>query len=870
MKPQSDTSLEAAIQAMKADQPEDSQVITAAQRLAGRLGIESPAAILSDTIRGCSDVQQMLPAYHAGAVAANRALVIEAHLKECSMCRSVNARGGAPALVDWSTPRAAKPSVIRPRALAWGLAAAAAMLVTASFVYRVYWQIPPGVRAQVESVDGSAYRINAAGGDDPVGPGSVLKEGEELRTSGGGHAVVRLSDGSRVEVNQRSEFSVGARGHNMTIALDNGAVIVRAAKRSSGHLYIKTPDCRVAVTGTVFSVDSGIKGSRVAVIEGTVHVLHAGMDTVMHAGDQVTTSDNLSPVPVEQQIAWSRDRDQYLVLLAQFSTLQHRLEQIPLPDAKYTSDLLPRVPADTLLYVSVPNLGEFVSQANSIFHDQLEKSPALQQWWNRGHNPSTAELDTLVEKLHGMSQYLGDEIVLVGLNNSTRPEVAVVADLKQGGLAEFLKTEMPASDPMHGFIVLGPQDLASSSTAGGQTKAAFALVREHEVVFSGSLATLRRIHAQLDSGASGFAGSEFGQQIAAAYERGSGFILAADLHEMTSKIAMTRPRGKMAALDNSGMSDMRYLIAEHRETNGETVNHLNLHFAGARQGVASWLGSPAPIGSLDFVTPNASLVVALLTKDPSQIVDDMIAMATKEDGSAPKGLSEAEEKLQINLRDDLAATLGGDALLALDGPVLPTPSWKAVIEVRDSEHLEKTLERLVEASRNQPTTKNQHEVAIEWKDLGAQRYYTVRDVKTGTEVANYTFADGYMILAPNRALLMEALHAHTVGDTLARSSAFKALLPKDTNENYSAVAYQNLSPVLTPLLSQVGGQAAVAVQQLAADSKPTAVCAWGQESGIEAASNSKLFGFDFLTLGSLMKDWNQHGSQSVRDSHGSN
>jgi hypothetical protein len=219
-------------------------------------------------------------------------------------------------------------------------------------------------------------------------------------------------------------------------------VIVRAAKRSSGHLYIKTPDCRVAVTGTVFSVDSGIKGSRVAVIEGTVHVLHAGMDTIMHAGDQVTTSENLSPVPVEQQIAWSHDRDQYLVLLAQFSTLQHRLEQIPLPDAKYTSDLLPRVPADTLLYVSVPNLGEFVSQANSIFHDQLEKSPALQQWWSRGHNPSTAELDTLVEKLHGMSQYLGDEIVLVGLNNSTRPEVAVVADLKQGGLAEFLKTEI--------------------------------------------------------------------------------------------------------------------------------------------------------------------------------------------------------------------------------------------------------------------------------------------------------------------------------------------------------------------------------------------------------------------------------------------
>ena len=31
----------------------------------------------------------------------------------------------------------------------------------------------------------------------------------------------------------------------------------------------------------------------------------------------------------------------------------------------------------------------------------------------------------------------------------------------------------------------------------------------------------------------------------------------------------------------------------------------------------------------------------------------------------------------------LAATMGGDIAIALDGPVLPVPSWKVVIEVSD-------------------------------------------------------------------------------------------------------------------------------------------------------------------------------------------
>ena len=115
----------------------------------------------------------------------------------------------------------------------------------------------------------------------------------------------------------------------MTVTLDNGSVIVQAAKRVSGHLYVKTPDCRIAFTETIFSVNAGIKGSRVAVLQGSVHVMHDGIDTLIQAGGQVATSGNLGAAPVEEQIAWSHDRDKYLTLLAQLPVLQSQVNPIP-------------------------------------------------------------------------------------------------------------------------------------------------------------------------------------------------------------------------------------------------------------------------------------------------------------------------------------------------------------------------------------------------------------------------------------------------------------------------------------------------------------------------------------------------------------
>ena len=250
---------------------------------------------------------------------------------------------------------------------------------------------------------------------------------------------------------------------------------------------------------------------------------------------------------------------------------------------------------------------------------------------------------------------------------------------------------------------------------------------------------------------------------------------------------------------NSGIEDLRYLIAEHRETNGTPDNHLNLQFSGTRQRVASWLGSPAPIGSLDFVTTECGRRGGRCFEGP----DSDCGRHHRHDRArapAASAWTRRRPKLEHRYSQRSMANLGGEFLLALDGPVLPTPSWKAVIEVNDSAQFEITLERLVQTVNSHAQGANAHPVAIDPSQVGGQSFYAVHDVTTGAVVAEYTFSDGYMIVAPTRALLMDALQTHDSGTRWAVRQASRRCCRWIRMRTIPRVAYQNLGPVLTPLL----------------------------------------------------------------------
>ena len=75
-----------------------------------------------------------------------------------------------------------------------------------------------------------------------------------MRTGGASRAVLRLGDGSLVEMSERAELSVTARGRDTTIHLMRGRIIVQAAKRRSGHLRVASGDCTVSVTPALSTV----------------------------------------------------------------------------------------------------------------------------------------------------------------------------------------------------------------------------------------------------------------------------------------------------------------------------------------------------------------------------------------------------------------------------------------------------------------------------------------------------------------------------------------------------------------------------------------------------------------------------------------
>jgi hypothetical protein len=534
--------------------------------------------------------------------------------------------------------------------------------------------------------------------------------------------------------------------------------------------------------------------------------------------------------------SWAEELQKNPELQAALSRLiarwQHELQY---PKPRNESPLLALLPASTMYFAAFPNYGDAASQALQIFQEELQKSPTLRDWWQRGPEQAAGgpSLENSLEKICQLSQYLGDEIVVSGTIESSHSRLLIVSQVRKPGLKNVLQQTLNEIDSKSkGYVrVIDPQELtAEGDHLSGE--GLVVLVRPDYVVASSDLQTLRSFNAQLDRGAREFGATAFGQRIAQAYNDGVTVLEAADLHRLLSQVPLGGGKNQ-AIFQSTGFADMKYLVWEHRATTGQPVSQAELSFMGPRHGIASWLAAPAPLGSLDFLSPNAILAGAVQLKDPGQILDDVMEIANTSNPAASAALALLQQASNLSVKDDLLGHLGGEIGFEVDSANTQMPVWKVLLRVNDPGRLQQTLTTLLAMARAES----------EQSEDGGITYYTVRipSPKKPVEIS-YAFVDGYLIVSGNHEGIANAIRLHDSGESLGKSKRFLAALPPGHPSGVSAVLYEDPVAMMAQSMQQLAPSLSGQISQLAgAERPPLLFCAYGEETAIQEASTSVTF-----------------------------
>jgi ferric-dicitrate binding protein FerR (iron transport regulator) len=846
--------------AQAAQDPDPQQVEAAAARVWAKLSQEAragaPAAapVMAQAaeashggLQGCEDFQALIPAYLRGELSPARALLVEDHTRNCVPCRRAlrEAREGRKA-----AERRPAATVRRSSRPVWiGLAAVLAIALGIGLVTLIQEMMAGGSQmARIESVEGTLYRV-AGDTSRPIGAGESIDEGEEVRTAKGSTAIVRMADGSLIEMNERAGFSLDASRKGNTIQLERGRIIVQAAKQRNRHLYVATRDALVSVTGTIFAVNSGTKGSRVSVVEGEVRVEQGKKDSLLHPGDQVTTHNSVERVPVREEVAWSRNSKQYTQLLAELTALGKDIDaRVERPGLRYSTRLLDLAPEGTTVWIALPNLSKSLSETQRILDERISESPSLAQWWSDTlrSNRNEEKFHDLIEKLGALGANLGDEVAVAMNAGSEKGQPVFLAEVTNA--AAFLATVQ--AETASGELK-GDSEIISDPAAAGEDDTLKLWVSNGLLVASPSGEAIRKVAAS--GAANPFKGTTFYSRIAQDYRDGAGWLFAADLHALVQTGQADESVDSQQMAEKLGVMDLDHFIIDRREIDGRAETRAALTFAQTRRGIAAWLAAPAPMGSLSFFSKDANLATAFVVKSPVSILDEMMSINPE----FAKELAEVQAKHGFDLRNDLAAPLGGEIAMAIDGPVLPTPSWKLVAEVYDPAHLQQTFERAVAQLNDELRKEGKPGVAITSESVGGRTYYAISAPANKLGI-HYVFEDGYLLAGPSRTLLERAIQGRESGVTLATTAKFRDLLGPDGQVNVSALVYQNLGPLaesaskVLPGGSDKNPQGPAKLGRILAAQGPTLYYAYAEPDRIVfAGSNQNPLGLNLGTLAGM-------------------
>ena len=786
---------------IREEEVSEEQVAAASERVFRRL--------TGTTSKACADIRPQLKEYTEGNINESRRLLVDDHLSRCLECRNALAevRGNKKVV---QMPR--KSSFRWTGWMRW--AAAAAVILMAVYLGR--GQIdslmgPSEAGATIVSLSGDLYRLP----QESLPVGSAVQEGDLIRTAKGGHAVLELNDGSRVELNERTELAIQTAWSGDTIRLNRGDIIVQAAKQKRGSLRVMTHDSIVSVKGTIFSVSSGTAGSLVSVVEGSVAVSQAGLDKVLTSGQQASTSATMKNVALNDAISWSQDAEKYKSLLGEFVRIEKELAHMPGPEPRTESSLLSYIPAGTQGYVAIPNIDNAILQTQDLIEQYSLENDILKEWWTSGEGQT---LRKILEQVQVFTGLLDEEVV-------------------------FLMIEDPAGGNGKIPLLMAHVLPGSEDELWNALDNAFKNYPEVPYEITGNLLLISVKESQLESIVpllgSGVS-SPFAIEIGNYYRRGVNCLVGIDVSSLTAKVKQSLPSQVI------GLSNMQYLFFELGSDGGGDATRATLSFQGPRSGILSWLAPPASTGSIEYISSEAVAVISASTRDPREAFDELLEILGQ-NSSFMDGLAEFESKTGIRIGDDIASSLGTDFTMAVERLTIPIPGCIGVFEVLNPDTLNETVDRLVDTYNKWLPPEKAESVLVYTQEITGGR--TWNSLKTGLapNTLYWTYDRGYMIVSLDRALADRAIDIRDSGLQLIRSSKFQQYLPVSAGLHNSGLYWLDNNEVLTEVSSMLKEQG---FPQLIDIGEPSLVVVKADDERIQITSHSRLR-LTGLFLGSL-------------------
>jgi ferric-dicitrate binding protein FerR (iron transport regulator) len=761
----------------------------------------------------CAEFRQDFHAYLVNELGGSRRILVEDHLSRCPGCRARIAE------MKGERPIVAMPQRSSSRWMQWGtLAAAAAGLFAVLYLGRDAidgMMAPSGPRATVVSADGGLYRLPVSS----LEAGAAVGEHESVRTGPGARAVLRLADGSMVDVNERTELFVTAAWSGQAIHLQRGDIIVKAAKQRRGRLRVLTRDSIASVKGTVFAVSAGMGGSVVSVVEGSVAVNQPGREVLLRPGQQAASVPGLEST-VAAAVSWSPEAESYLELLGSLVKIERELANFP-DELRTNSALLSYLPAGAIVYGAVPNPGVTIGRALSLADEQAAQNATFSAWWN---SETGRLLRQMTDRVQSVNPLLGDEIVFCasvpGLDD---PVPIVMARVQPGRRAEL-------ASALEGLF-----------TAAGESPVSYS-VSDELMVVSNSPSHLAWSLAHLGQGA----GSPFAAAIGERYRRGVGWLIGMDAPPLVTMAS----RDDAPPIELAGMIGMKYLFFEQRAAAGALENEVTFAFEGARTGMGSWLADAGSGGAAEYLPADALLAGYVSTREPLQLFEEFTAQITKSEPDFERGLASMDDKLGVGFVENLTAALGTEAALALTGLSASGPTWVMAGVANNPAVIDSSLQKLVETFNAELGPDEQGKrIVLQQESAGGRTWSTMKPGGLPLGIT-WTYDRGYMVAASDRAVGERAIATRNGGFPLVWSPEFLGQLPWSAGLHPSAFVWLNAKGALGILSALTTNPA---LGELVAERDPILVVFDGTPEQIHAASRTRISGLimDLMLMESL-------------------